>query len=78
MKRIAGIFIISIIAAVLTLTVYKYFEVEPEYTIVSNSTDLPVFKTSNTPTSSKGAGINEVDFTIAAEKTINAVVHVTC
>ena len=26
--------------------------------------------------SAKGAGINEVDFTIAAEKTVNAVVHV--
>ena len=69
-------FIISIIAAVVTLTVYKQFEKEPEYTVVSNNTDLPLFRTSDTPTSSKGAGINEVDFTIAAEKTVNAVVHV--
>ena len=76
MKRIAGIFIISIIATVLTLSVYKYFEKEPQYTEVSNKTDLPVFRTSSTPTSSKGAGINEVDFTIAAEKTVHAVVHV--
>ena len=76
MKRIAGMFIVSIIAAVITLYVYKYFEEEPQYTVVSNNSDLPLFKTSTTPTSSKGAGINEVDFTIAAEKTVNAVVHV--
>ncbi|MGB2761755.1 MAG: trypsin-like peptidase domain-containing protein, partial [Maribacter stanieri] len=31
---------------------------------------------SYTPTSARGAGINEVDFTSAAENTVNAVVHV--
>lgn len=76
MKRIAGIFLISVIAATLTLFVFKNFEEDPQYTIVSNQSDLPVFSTSDTPTSSRGAGINEVDFTIAAEKTVNAVVHV--
>ncbi len=76
MKRIAGIFLISIIAASLTIAVYNYFEKDSVQTVVMDNANLPVFTTSNTPTSNKGAGINEVDFTIAAEKTVNAVVHV--
>ena len=76
MKKFAGIFFISVIAATLTLFVFKQFEKEPQYTEVSNNSDLPIFRTSNTPTSVRGAGINEVDFTIAAENTVNAVVHV--
>ncbi len=76
MKRIAGIFLISIIAASLTIAVYSYFEKDSVQTVVMDNSNLPVFTTSTTPTSNKGAGINEVDFTIAAEKTVNAVVHV--
>ncbi|MGI9547046.1 MAG: trypsin-like peptidase domain-containing protein [Flavobacteriaceae bacterium] len=76
MKRIAGLFIVALIAATLTLIIYKKFEKEPQYTLVSNNTDLPVFSTRETPSSINKAGINEVDFTIAAEKTVNAVVHV--
>ncbi|MGB5237387.1 MAG: trypsin-like peptidase domain-containing protein [Flavobacteriaceae bacterium] len=76
MKRVAGIFLIAVVAATLTMLVFKQFDKEPEYTLVSNSSDMPVFRTSDRPVSSKGAGINEVDFTIAAEKTIHAVVHV--
>ena len=76
MKKIAGIFFIAVIAATLTLLVFKQFDKEPSYTLVSNTTEMPVFTASDTPVSSKGAGINEVDFTIAAEKTVHAVVHV--
>lgn len=76
MKRIAATFVISVIAAVLTIFIYNSFEKETPYKEVSNTTSMPVFTTNNTPTSYKGAGINEVDFTIAAEKTVNAVVHV--
>jgi S1-C subfamily serine protease len=43
---------------------------------VTDSTEMPVFKTSTTPTSFRGSGINEGDFTVAAENTVNAVVHV--
>lgn len=35
-----------------------------------------MISSSFTPTSAKGAGINEVDFTMAAQNTVNAVVHV--
>ncbi|MEN8787887.1 MAG: trypsin-like peptidase domain-containing protein [Flavobacteriaceae bacterium] len=76
MKRIAGIFLIAVVAATLTMFVFKQFDKDAAYTMVSNTSEMPVFTTSNTPVSSNGAGINEVDFTIAAEKTIHAVVHV--
>ncbi|MEO0902980.1 MAG: trypsin-like peptidase domain-containing protein, partial [Bacteroidota bacterium] len=38
--------------------------------------ETPFISTSSLSTSAKGAGINEVDFTLAAEKTVNSVVHV--
>lgn len=78
MKRIASTFITALFAGAITLGgAYKLFFEKPNYTIVSdNESGPPVFNTSYTPTSARGAGINEVDFTIAAEMTVNAVVHV--
>ena len=65
----------ALFAGAITLGAYKMFFEKPNY-IVSENADQPVFNTSFTPTSAKGAGINEVDFTVAAETTVNAVVHV--
>lgn len=76
MKRIASTFITALFAGAITLGAYKLFFEKPNYTIVSDNESGPVFNTSYTPTSARGAGINEVDFTIAAEMTVNAVVHV--
>lgn len=72
MKRIAGTFLTALFAGALTLGAYKVFFEKPNYTIVSENDQGSVFQTSFTPT----AGINEVDFTSAAETTVNAVVHV--
>lgn len=69
-------FFVAVFAATTTIFVYKHFEEDNVYTEVKNNTEMPVFATSNTPTSFNGTGINEADFTIAAEKTVNAVVHV--
>lgn len=57
---------------------YKLFFEEKNYTVVTSNSDVPqpLLTTSNRPTSAKGNGINEADFTIAAENTVNAVVHV--
>ena len=53
-----------------------FFE-QPKISLVIGDSQSPaVLNTSLTPTSAKGAGINEVDFTLAAENTVNAVVHV--
>lgn len=76
MKRIAGLLIISIFAGAITLGSYKLFFEKENYTIVTQENANGFLNTSYTPTSAKGAGINEIDFTNAAENTVNAVVHV--
>lgn len=76
MKRIGGLLLVSIFAGVITLGAYKYFFEKPNYAIVSSNETQPIFNTNYTPTSFKGSGINEVDFTNAAERTVNSVVHV--
>ncbi len=76
MKRLAGLFIVALLAGALTLGSYKLFFESSPVTTWSDSDSLPVFQTSNRPVSMSGAGIDAVDFTIAAENTVNAVVHV--
>lgn len=75
MKRTAQLFLVALMAGGLTLGAYKQF-FEPEaVTYITQQQETP-FITASLPTSPKGAGINEVDFTLAAEKTVHAVVHV--
>jgi serine protease Do len=76
MKRLTSLFIVSVFAGAITLGAYKYFFEKPIYSMATDELEMPFFTTSTTPTSYKGTGINEVDFTLAAEKTVNAVVHV--
>ena len=75
MKRTAQLFLVALLAGGMTLGAYKQFFEQETVTYVAQSQDTP-FITTNLPASPKGAGINEVDFTVAAEKTVNAVVHV--
>jgi Do/DeqQ family serine protease len=76
MKRITSTFLVAIFAGAITLGAYKYFFENTNYAIVTENQGVSTFETSLTPTSAKGAGINDVDFTMAAESTVNAVVHV--
>ncbi|SNZ00646.1 S1C family serine protease [Flagellimonas pacifica] len=76
MKRIASLFLVSLFAGAITLGAYKLFFEKDTYQWVVENQKTPFLNTSAIATSAKGAGINEVDFTIAAEKTVNAVVHV--
>ena len=76
MKKIAGLFLVSLFAGAITLGAYKLFFEKDTYKIVGASQGAPLIQTSALSTSAKGAGINEVDFTLAAEKTVNSVVHV--
>jgi Do/DeqQ family serine protease len=75
MKRFASLLTVAILGGLITLGGYILF-VEKGNPSYAWQEDLPVFKTSNTPVSSAGAGIDAVDFTTAAENTVNAVVHV--
>lgn len=76
MKRLASLFIVSVFSGAVTLGAYKFFIEQPTGEMVTENSELPYFTTSTTPVTYNGAGINEVDFTIAAEKTVNSVVHV--
>ncbi len=75
MKRTAQLFLVALLAGGITLGAYTYFFEKETITYVAQHEQTP-FITANLPTSAKGAGINEVDFTIAAEKTVHAVVYV--
>ncbi len=76
MKRITSLLLVSVFSGAITLGGYKLFLEKDNFTIVSQENGNGIFNTSYTPTSARGAGINEVDFTLAAENTVNAVVHV--
>ncbi|QLG43874.1 S1C family serine protease [Costertonia aggregata] len=76
MKKIGSLLLVAVFAGSITLGAYKLFLEKPDYAIVSDDGKTSFTTTSYTPTSAKGSGINEVDFTIAAENTVNAVVHV--
>ncbi|WP_289644692.1 S1C family serine protease [Maribacter aestuarii] len=76
MKRIGSLLLVSVFAGAITLGAYKLFFENDKYAVISTEPDSSIINTSFTPTSAKGAGINEVDFTLAAENTVNAVVHV--
>ncbi|WP_405246263.1 MULTISPECIES: S1C family serine protease [unclassified Cellulophaga] len=75
MKNIANLLLVSVFAGAITLGAYKLFFEQNSY-IFTDSGAAPYTTASYTPTSARGAGINEVDFTSAAERTVNAVVHV--
>lgn len=76
MKRIGSLLIVAVFAGAITLGAYKFLFEKNNYAIISSDEGGSLLNTSFTPTSAKGAGINEVDFTLAAENTVNAVVHV--
>jgi len=76
MKKIGSLVLVAIFAGAITLGAYKLFFEDTTFAIVDSKNSATVFNTSTTPTSAKGAGINEIDFTVAAENTVNAVVHV--
>ncbi|WP_067036246.1 S1C family serine protease [Allomuricauda sp. CP2A] len=76
MKKIGSLLLVSVFAGAITLGSYKLFFEKDHYKWVPSEQETPFLTTSNIPSSAKGAGINEVDFTLAAEKTVNSVVHV--
>lgn len=76
MKRFTSMLLVAIFAGAITLGAYVLFIENSVLNIISQNEDGPFITTNYTPTSAKGAGINEVDFTIAAQKTVDAVVHV--
>ncbi len=76
MKKITTLLLVSIFGGAITLGSYKLFIEKPNYAVITEDAGHGYFNTSYSPTSAKGSGINEVDFTIAAQNTVNSVVHV--
>lgn len=76
MKKIGSLLLVAVFAGAITLGAYKMFFEDSKFTIVESTDNGTVFNTSLSATSANGSGINEIDFTIAAENTVNAVVHV--
>lgn len=73
MKQILRLFLVAFFAGALTLVGYKYFIETKEITFIpqqENSSFIPI-----NFTNSETIGVN-IDFTEAAEKTVNVVVHV--
>lgn len=72
MKKILSLVLVSAIGGALTLGAYKLFlEPENKYLVTTASSNPSFIPTSNVMNSA-----NAPDFTIAAESTVNAVVHV--
>ncbi len=76
MKKIASLFMVAVFAGALTLGAYKLFFEKQNFALVTENQDNQTLLTNYSPTSNKGSGIDEVDFTLAAQNTVNAVVHV--
>ena len=76
MKKIASLLSVAVLAGVITLGAYKLFIEESKTTpdvVLQPQSSLPVY----TPTAYTTAANSGIDFTEAAERTVNGVVHVS-
>lgn len=76
MKKIAGLLSVAVLAGIITLGSYILF-IEPPTTVTIQPTQTPqqaIYKPANY--SIPAAAVSGVDFTEAAERTVNGVVHV--
>lgn len=74
MKRIGSLLLVSVFAGAITLGAYiMFFEKE---SIIVEESKTPFVTAGYTPATMNSNGINEVDFTMVAQNTVNAVVHV--
>ena len=76
MKKVASLLLVAILGGAISLGAYTLFIAPQPISLVADRQEMPVVQTSNTPAFNNTAGIEEGDFTTAAEKTVNAVVHV--
>ena len=80
MKKILTLVLVSALGGVLTLGAYKLFIEDKQDTLViqqeSTLPEVATYQTANTSNTVLSPSM-DADFTLAAEKTINTVVHVT-
>ncbi|WP_420573089.1 trypsin-like peptidase domain-containing protein [Kordia sp.] len=81
MKKFASLLLVSIVGGVISVGAYKVFSESPEKVEQASVLEQPTYiptnfvNTPSTTTTSNTAAAG-IDFTVAAEKTIHAVVHV--
>lgn len=75
MKKILTIVLFSALGGAITLGAYKSFFEKPQYVIEQKGISKPSTVKTNFTSATIGA-MENTDFTIAAEKTLNSVVHV--
>lgn len=76
MKKVASLLLVAIAGGAISLGAYTLFLAPEKIEIITENQEFPVFQTSNTATFASLPGVEETSFTVAAEKTVNAVVHV--
>ena len=75
MKKILGFLMLSAIGGALTLAGYKLFFEQPQV-VIEQVTATPNLVTTNYSGNSATIAMENTNFTVAAEKSLNAVVHV--
>lgn len=75
MKKILTLVFVSVLGGALTLGAYKLFLEKDNVAVVNSSTNMPAFLPTNNVSNVFDTAENP-DFTVAAENTVNAVVHV--
>ena len=81
MKKFASLLLVSALGGVISIGAYKFLSESPEKveqaSVVEQTSYIPTnFVNSPTKTTTTNAATAGIDFTVAAEKTVNAVVHV--
>ncbi|AXG70908.1 periplasmic pH-dependent serine endoprotease DegQ [Kordia sp. SMS9] len=81
MKKFASLLFVSVLAGIISIGAYKLFSESPEKveqaSVFEKSSYIPTnFINNPTKSSTTDAATSGIDFTVAAEKTVNAVVHV--
>ncbi|MBT8322717.1 MAG: trypsin-like peptidase domain-containing protein [Eudoraea sp.] len=76
MKKVGSLLLMAILGGAISLGAYTLFIAPQPIDLITEEQEMPVFKTGNMPVYNNSPVMEAGDFTLAAEKTVNAVVHV--
>ena len=76
MKRFIGLFSVAALASLMTITIYKAYETVPVPTVSTVNLNEPAPKVSYQFANLSSTPEKSIDFTSAAQRTVNTVVHV--
>ncbi len=76
MKKIASVLLVSMVGGAISLGAYKAFFEKPEAVVETTHPTTNYIPTNFVSNNTNTRSLEGLDFTVAAEKTVNAVVHV--